>query len=150
MAKHHQCKRRVQGLAAVEFFLVLPLLLLLLAFPLYFGRYCYHYSVAHAAATSAANYMSKVPLAEATNTVKAPAAFGVAREIFQEMTSDLRTGGAPPLVMIDCVQHQCGGNAKPNFVRVSVEMTVEDIFFRDITQLSLPIFVTITIPYRGR
>jgi len=150
VAKHQQHKRCAQGLAAVEFVLVLPLLLLMLAFPLYFGRYCYHYSVAHAAATSAANYMSRVPLAEATNTSKASAAFGVAREIFQEMTNELNPGPLRPVLMIDCVDNLCTGSIKPRQVRATVELSVEDLFFRDVTQLSLPIHVSVTLPYRGR
>ena len=82
-------------MAAIEFFLVLPLLLLLLAFPIYFGRYCYHYSVAHAAASNAATYMSKIPLSEITNTFRAQAVVGAAREIMLEMTSELNPGGGP-------------------------------------------------------
>ncbi|WP_084669772.1 TadE/TadG family type IV pilus assembly protein [Duganella zoogloeoides] len=150
MAKHQQCKRPTQGLAAVEFCLVLPLLLVMLAFPLYFGRYCYHYSVAHAAATSAATFMSKVPLGDMLNTTKAPVAISVAKEIIGAMTAELNPGPSKPFIAIDCVQSNCGGNSKPNVVRVSIEMTMEDIFFRDVTQLSLPIYVSITLPYRGR
>ena len=150
MAKHLQCNPPAQGLAAVEFCLVLPLLLLLLAFPLYFGRSCYHYSVAQAAATSAATFMSKAPLGDMINTTKAPTALAVAKQIVQEMTAELNPGPSKPFVAVDCVQHNCAGNFKPNVVRVSVEMTVDDIFFRDVTQLSLPIYVSITLPYLGR
>lgn len=150
MAKHQRLKQRARGIAAIEFFLVLPIFLLLLALPLYFGRYCYHYSVAHAAATNAAAYMSKIPLGEIMNSVRAPIVVGVAREIAMEMTDELNPGPARPLIVIDCVQNNCAGNSRPNFVRVSIEMTVEDIFFRDRTQLSLPIYVSITLPYRGR
>lgn len=150
MTKAQPHKKPAYGLAAIEFFLILPLLLLLLAFPLYFGRYCYHYSVTHAAATNAANYMSKVPLAEATNTLKAPIAFGVAREIVRDMTSELNPGPAAPAVMIDCVDNLCSGTIKPKKVRVTIEMSVEDLFFRNVTQLSLPVHVSVTLPYVGR
>ncbi|KQQ31976.1 hypothetical protein ASF61_16705 [Duganella sp. Leaf126] len=134
----------------MEFFLVLPLLLLLLAFPLYLGRYMLHYSTAQAAAASAADYLSRIPLGDITSTYKAPGAAAIATEIVDEMLADLRPGGAPPLVTIQCDGFSCGSAAKPATVTVRIYLTVEDLFFRDVTQMTLPVNVTVEVPYRGR
>lgn len=150
MAKHQQHCRRSSGVAALELFLLMPIFILMLSLPLYMGRYCYHYSVAHVAATNAATYMSRIPLGEMTNTSRAPEAISVAREMIMEMTSELNPGKLKPTLLMSCDDYVCSGYVRPQVVRVSIDMQVQDIFFPKSTQLRLPLRVSITLPYQGR
>jgi Flp pilus assembly protein TadG len=49
-----QSSTRQRGVAAVEFAILVPLLLILLTAPLYIGRVLWHYTVIHKAAHDAA------------------------------------------------------------------------------------------------
>lgn len=152
-SQHPQYQRpgAARGVAAIELFLLMPIFVMMLALPLYMGRYCYHYSAAHAAATSAAQYLSKIPLSEMTNTTRAPIVTAVAREIAGEMLAELKPGLGQPSVAIDCGSGlPCMGVVKPAFVTVHVQMVVADFFFPKRTQLRLPIVVSVRLPYIGR
>ena len=50
--------RRQRGIAAVELALVLPVLFILVMFPLYLGRVYWHYTAIQYAAQDAARYLS--------------------------------------------------------------------------------------------
>lgn len=140
---------RTGGVAAVEFALLIPLVVILMTFPLYIGWYQYHLITAQTAAQNAARYLSKIPLAEMTNQHRAPAVVAVAQQMASVMLEELNPG-APPSITISCNNFNCSGNARPTTVSVNIQMTVEDIFFPSITQMSYPILVTAQLPYLGR
>ncbi len=128
-----------QGVAAVEMALVLPLLLVLLALPLFFGRVFWHYSVAQRAAHDAAHYLATVPQTDMLSPASGgePAAIDVAREIIAQETAWLSPGHASPAVMVQCdgVGNGCLGHKLPKRVGVVITMYMYDDFFPTTTSI---------------
>ena len=140
---------RHRGVAAVEFALALPVMLILLVLPLYLGWYLYHQTVAQTATQHAARYLSKIPLSEMTNPYRAATVAAVANQIAAEMLAELRPGGIAPSISAACDNVPCVGANKPTTVSVSIQITVEDIFYPDPSR-SHSISVTTKLPYLGR
>jgi hypothetical protein len=138
-----------RGIAAVELAVILPLFVVLLAFPVYLGRVFWHYSVIQQAAQDAARYLSKAPLAEMSNPTRAVAVAAVANQIVAEELAELAPGSIPTIVTVVCDGGSCGGMVRPATVRVNIQMYMEDIFFSDYTSLTLPLIVDVSYPYLG-
>lgn len=141
-------RKRTRGVAAVEFALVMPILLLLLVTPLYLGRYFYHYTVAQHAAQNSARYLSQVPLLEIVNPDRAKLAANVANEMVIQMLAELAPGPVVPNYDVSCGSNKCAGVIRPTTVTVSIQILVVDIFFP--TAMSMPFEVTVRTPYIGR
>lgn len=128
-----QTRRHQRGIAAIELAVILPVMLLLLTIPLFFGRVFWHYTVAQKAAHDAARYLSGVSLAEMT----APAGIGhvvaVAQAIATAEMSDLNPGPYAPVVTIQCDGISCDGFIMPSTVRVVVRMPMYDGIFSSFT-----------------
>lgn len=121
---------RQHGVAAVEFALLLPLLLVLLAAPLFIGRVLWHYTVLQKAAHDAARYLSTVPEAEMRTQTLAPLAADLAEAIVDAELADLNTGSEPPIVTIKCNNgNKCGGVTPWTSVAVHIETEMHDPFF---------------------
>jgi len=121
--------RRQRGVAAVEFAILVPLLLILLSAPLYIGRVLWHYTVVQKAAHDAARYLSTVPEAEMRSTALAPGAAAFADSIIQAELADLNTGSVPPLVSVKCNDRACGGIIVWSTVSVTIDAEIKDPFF---------------------
>lgn len=145
-----QARRRQRGIAAMELALLMPVLLMLLTFPLFFGRLLWHYSVINRAAQDAARYLSTVPLSDIRNANRAPAVTAVAKAIVDAELGELAPGPDTIGVTVGCDYLQCLGFTTPANVNVGVQMELTDIFFWDSTYLSLPLTVNIVIPYLGK
>ncbi|RFP24290.1 hypothetical protein D0T25_04515 [Duganella sp. BJB488] len=141
---------RQRGIAAVELALILPVLLILLVFPLFFGRLFWHYGVMNRAAQDAVRYLSVIPLSEIKNTARAPALAAVARSIVDAELAELAPGPDAILVTIGCDAVQCGGFAVPTTVNVAIQLQLTDIFFSNVTLMTIPLTVNVTYPYVGR
>ena len=147
-AAGHRGARRQRGLAAVELAIVMPVLVLLLMFPLYLGRVFWHYTVIQHAAQDAARYLSRVPVSEITNSTRASSVAAVAKTIVDEEMAELAPGSAAPDVLVTCGGGNCVGLSKPTTVRVFIQLQVEDIFFSIYTS-TLILTVDVTYPYQG-
>src|SRR3954467_9708660 len=66
--------RKERGVAAVEFAILLPILIALLSLPVFFARVCMHYSVAQKAAQNSAMYIATIPYVEMYTQSRAIAA----------------------------------------------------------------------------
>lgn len=141
-------QKRSRGIAAVELAVVMPILVILLVFPLYLGRYFYHYTIAQNAAQNAARYLSKIPVTEMTDPNRAAPVVSVANQIVAQMLAELVPGPYAPNVSVLCGSNQCAGLVRPQTVTVSIQILVVDIFFP--TNMSLPVDVSIQMPYLGR
>lgn len=146
----HGGARRQRGIAAVELAIILPVLVLLLVFPLYFGRVYWHYTVIQQAAQDAARYLSKVPAVEISHPTRAPAVVAVANAIVDLELAELAPGAYPYAVTVTCGGGTCVGFSIPTTVRVNIQMYMQDIFFSGYTNLTIPLTADITYPYMGR
>lgn len=129
-------RSRWHGGVAVEFVVLLPVMIILLAAPLLFGRAFWHYTVAQKAAQDAVRFLAASNSAE----IKTPGAGGgeapaaaVARAIVQAEIAELNGGLYPPGVDILCDGGTCFGFQIPTNVAVRVTVPIYDIFFDDVT-----------------
>jgi hypothetical protein len=131
-AKEHimnSMRRKQGGVAAVELAAILPVIILLLAFPLFFARMFMHYSVAQKAAHDGALYMANIALVEMKSDDRSLDAEAVATTLVRAELDELRPGrGSRPLVRVACDGWPCG-NTTPTYVTVQVSMRMTDDIF---------------------
>lgn len=125
--------RAERGVAAVEFAVILPVILIMLALPLFFGRVMWHYTAAQKAAYDAARYLSSVPRGEIKDPAKIGYVVALAKSIVQAETGELNSGPYPPVVSVLCDNVECSGYTVPTAVTVNVQLDVIDIFFPTIS-----------------
>jgi cbb3-type cytochrome oxidase subunit 3 len=125
---------RQRGAAAVECAIVLPILVLLLTFFVFYAQVLWHYTVAQKAAYDSARYLSTITEQEMRDGVLARAAEKIANDIVQAEIAELKPGrGAKPEVVVQCGGIPCEGvwdAALPQTVSVSVRMGMYEEFFR--------------------
>jgi Flp pilus assembly protein TadG len=128
--------RRVRGSVAIEFALLLPVMMLLLAAPLLFGRVFWHYTVAQKAAQDAVRFLASASAAEIRTSgaggSEAPVA-AVARAIVQAEIAELNPGPTIPGVSVQCDGQLCYGGIIPTNVTVTVQIFVSDTVFSGFT-----------------
>lgn len=124
-----QARRRSRGSVAVEFAVLLPWMLILLAAPLLFGRVCWHYAVAQKAAQDAVRFLASANQAEIKTPgpggTEAPVA-AVARAIVMEEIAELNPGPFSPGVDVLCDGHTCFGFQIPVNVTVRISIPIYD------------------------
>lgn len=126
-----QPRLHAQGVAAVEFAILLPVILLLLAAPLFLGWIFWHYSVAEKAAQDAARILAKATAAE----IRTPGAGGTeapiaaaARAVVMAEIAELNPGPYAPGVEVMCDGGVCFGFQIPTNVTVRVTLPLYDEF----------------------
>lgn len=129
--------RKERGSAAIEFALILPMLVVLLAFTLLFGRLFWHYTVALKAAHDAATFlaMSRIPEVSINKTDLGEIEVArIAKSIAVTEVAELNPGnGAKPIVEVNCDRYQCVGQKVPDEISVMVRMKMFDSFLSGIT-----------------
>lgn len=128
IAAHRSPARRQQGVAAVEFAIVVFILLLIGAGIVEFGRAFWYYDAMSKGTRDAARYLSTVPTAS----------LGGAVATAQTMVASAATAGSVPAftaanVTIDCAPTACGAALRPTdiaSVRASVQypLSIGSIF----------------------
>ena len=129
--------RRQRGIAAVELALVLPVLLVLLAMPLMFGRVFWHYTVAQKAAQDGVRYLATIPLSEMRSPLKVAYSVAVAQAIVDQELAGLNPGEDAIAVSINCDGVTCNGLVVPSAVSIQVQMRVYDIFIAEYTRSAI-------------
>jgi Flp pilus assembly protein TadG len=128
-------RHREQGSVAVEAALVLPILLLFLAVPLFFARVFWYYSVAEKAAHDAARFLSTATQVEMKTQTggggDAPLA-NVARSIADAEIEEIKPALDAWSIAVQCDLSPCG-IAVPQTVRVQVRLRISDNIFAPIT-----------------
>lgn len=131
--KRRPITRKESGVAAVEFSIILLLMIALIAFPLFFGRVFMSYSVAQKAALNSASYLAKIPLVEMHDPSKSVAAAEIAQEIVDATIGALKPGDQGVVVtQIQCDIGPCGAGV-PSTVTVHVRIRMHDEFFNFLT-----------------
>lgn len=143
-------RHRPRGIAAVEFALVLPLLILLLMLPLYFGRALWHYAAMQKAAQNGARFLASVPLVTMRDPNKVGFAKQLADDIARAHLAELNPGEIAPAVDEFCNTLSCSGQITPTTVKVGVQMTVQDILFPEYTQMSIAFTSEASLAYLGK
>ena len=146
--------RRQRGIAAVELAFILPVAVLLLAFPLYFGRVFWHYTVAQKAAQDAARYLASVPLIDMKDPLRVGHAVAVAQDIALAETAELNPGPYAPSITVLCDGLSCAGFSTPATVRVGIQLYMVDFFFYGVTSVlfgdgGLALTADVTVHYVG-
>lgn len=115
-----------QGVAAIEFLLVMPVIILVLALTVFFGRIFWHYTVAVKAASDVATFMALSRNSEMLDVQPDYSEIGIAkfaRSIGETEVAELNPGkGAKPIIDISCDGFPCRGESAPNEIGVSVKM----------------------------
>ncbi|GAB2855907.1 hypothetical protein GCM10027277_25630 [Pseudoduganella ginsengisoli] len=143
-------RHRQHGIAAIEFALVLPLLVLLLITPLYFGRIMWHYAAIQKAAQNGTAFLASMPLV----TMKDPNKVGYATQLTENIVrahlDELNPGTIPISVDVQCNGIHCNGQTTPTTVRVVVQATVQDIFFPASELMDIVITGEASVSYLGK
>lgn len=124
--------RRQRGVAAIEFSIILPLMMVLIAFTFYFGRMFWHYTVAHKAAHDAATIVAMARLAEIGAKKSDHGEIEISKlayRVAMNEVAELNPGmGLPPLVEVRCDGYQCIGDKVPKEISVMVRMEMFNTF----------------------
>lgn len=128
-------RKNDKGGMAVEAAVVLPLLILFLAAPLFLGRVFWYYDVAQKAAQDGARFLSSVSRAEiqASTGGAQPGVAALAKSIADEEIKGIRPGLVGASITPQCDYAECNGLSIPQTVRVSVQIRVRDDILGPIT-----------------
>ncbi len=128
-AKPCSRRNRSRGVAAIEFAIILPILITLIAFPIFIARVFMHYSVAQKAAHDTVLVLARIPQSEVRNENFFKANVDLTKSIAESELEELNPGsGNSVYVTVLCDENQCGP-AVPKFVRVTVQMHMRDDYF---------------------
>ena len=137
--RHGRGRQRQAGIAAVEFAVILPILIILLTFPIFFGRIFMNYSVVQKAAHDAALYYSGIPQSEMDSSTVSREAEAVAESIALAETAEIAASsgsGGPPVIEVLCDGGPCG-TGRPKEISIHIRMRMYDDFFNDFTWLAV-------------
>lgn len=132
-------RRPANGSVAVEMAVILPILVMLLAVPLFFARVFWFYSVGQKAAHDATRYLATATQAEMRtsgggfNEVNVAA---TARWIAQQELAEILPLTDGIVIGVQCDNDPCGG-AVPASVHVSIQIGMHDAILGDLTSTYL-------------
>jgi hypothetical protein len=129
-------RRHARGGAAVELAVLLPVIIVMLTVPLFFGRVFWHYTVAEKAAHDAARFLAAASAAEIATPGQAggdaPLATA-AKAIVQAEIAELHPGPYAPSIEVLCDGDECFGFEVPKTITVRVTLPLYDEFFEGFT-----------------
>jgi Flp pilus assembly protein TadG len=149
-------RRTERGGVAVEAALILPVLILFLAAPLFAARVFWYYSVAEKAAHDGARFLSSVSRAEiqASTGGAEPGVAALAKSIADDELDEIKPALVGATTGAQCDFGPCGGLTVPQTVRVTVQVKVRDDIFGFITdeyfgEDGLLLTAAVTMRYAG-
>lgn len=149
-------QRTERGSVAVEAAIILPVLILFLAVPLFLARIFWYYSVAEKAAHDGARFLSQATRIEiqGSNGGGEPGVAGLARAIANAELEEIRPGLVGASAAPQCDGIPCDGLSIPSTVRMIVRIRVRDQIFGFVTdplfgEEGLLLTADVTIRYAG-
>lgn len=149
------CPHRSAGIAAVEFAIILPILIGILGLSIFFGRVLMYYTVAQKSAQSAASYLASVPKSEMASNNQAEEHVKVAQWMADEMMADVKSGvfgnsGSQVL----CDGRLCGMGVPKKITVVSTVYMFDEFFSAWTAPVTGPDGITLDarvhMDYRGK
>lgn len=144
---------RQAGVAAVEFALLVPIVIGFLTLGFFTASIFWHYTMAQKAAQDAARYLSTVSAAEMMNPASAKAAGDLAQEIIRREIAELSPESQIGSLETFCDTSNCGGKLPgtlPTIVRVNFSISMFDPSgLIDVGWYGLPITANYTMRYVG-
>lgn len=147
-------RRRAQGIVAIEFMVVLLLLLMVLPAALYFGRVFWQYNALQKACHGAARYMAAVPMVEMSNATAYAVAVATTRQMVTDALDAAHVSGERTDVDVNCRPVGCGlASAAPATIEVVMAVVVRDDIFSNFTADwlgglgAVSLTADITVPY---
>jgi hypothetical protein len=141
---------RQHGIAAVEFALVVPFLVLLVVTSLYLGRIMWHYTAIQKAIQNGARFHASLPLVIMRDTARVTLASRLTEDIVRAHLDELHPGTIRPSVDVLCDGIRCNGQLTPTTIRVVVQTTMQDIFFPESEQMNIVITAEANAKYFGK
>lgn len=145
-------RRAQSGVAAIEFALIIPVIIMLMAAAYEFGRISWQYNTVQQAAYAGARYLSSAPRAEITSPAGSAAATATARQIVLDALS---AGGvvlpSPDSLFVYC--YFCGVSSfSPSSIQVflAVPLVQGDSLFTIVSfdwLSDVQLTANITVPY---
>lgn len=129
-----------RGIVAVELALIIPVIVLIVAVTLMFGRAFMQYGVLQKASNNALHYLSSLPAVEMTHA----ASGAIARATATQMVLDAGAGAGfnpLPVVYFTCIPGNCQTDGvKPVTIQLNTEMAISDPFIPNLTSDLLGMF----------
>lgn len=151
--RYQQAER---GSVAIEAAIILPVLILFLAVPLFLARIFWYYSVAEKAAHDGARFLSQASRMEIQGSTGGlePGVAAIARAIANAELDEIRPGLIGAASTAQCDGVTCDGLIVPTYVRMHVRIRVRDQVFGFITDPlfgdeGLPLTADVTMRYAG-
>jgi Flp pilus assembly pilin Flp len=146
--------RQEQGSAAIELALILPILVILLTFPIFLAKCQWHYTATQKAAQDAARFLANLPRQAMRSRALSEEYAGIAANIARAELAELDPGHYPPSVEVYCGNAACtgiGARPLPTTVRVLIKTDMFDTIFgvTDVGQFGLAITAEVVMPYTG-
>lgn len=147
-------QRAQHGIAAIEFAVILSLMLMLLPAALFFGRVFWQYNTLQKACRDALRYMASVPQVELSNATAYAAAVATTRQMVTDALDAAHVSRDRNAVDVHCHPAACGlANAAPATIELAIAIVVHDDIFVNFTggwmsgQDGISFVADITVPY---
>lgn len=124
---------RQRGIAALEFAIILPFKMILLAFLLLFGLVFFCFAAAREAARDAAVYLSTVPKRSPSNSARTSSVVAVAHSIVALELAGLKPGPSAPSVSNQGDGLSCAGFSIPATIRMAIRVNLINEIFQSFT-----------------
>lgn len=146
-------RRAQHGIVAIEFAVVLLLLLMLLPATLFFGRVFWQYNTLQKACHDAARYMASVPLVDMRNATAYAAAVATTQQMVVDALDAARVSSDRGVADVNCRPLGCGqAIAAPTTIELTMAIVVHDDIFSSFSNDwlgsdGIGLVADITVPY---
>jgi Flp pilus assembly protein TadG len=154
MSRRSASPNAQRGVVAIELAFIIPVIVLIVALTLLFGRAFWQYNVLQKAGSNAMRYLASVSAVEMTHTATAATAVATARQMVIDAATAAGVEPVPDVNIMCRPSSTCGaGGTRPATIVLSMPMLISDQTFFLLTWPwlgatgSLVVEIDITVPY---